>query len=196
MDGLADFFTNYIFSPNRRVHVGAVLSQAEERTAVDHQTRIEAVRNAIRDLEKRRQRLVHQLETSDDIDEALMRDIKARSAELGAEQAAKRAELAKLEGTQPPHPSPELLDLLPAGPIDFHALPEQIRRDLFEAFHLEMRYDLKANRASCRVTIAGPVLDLQSRTAQGALQFADSHGGTGEGNISVCRICAQLGRTP
>ncbi len=181
MDGLADFFTNYIFSPNRRAHVGAVLSQAEERAVLDHQTKIKAARNAIRELEERRQRLVRKLELSDDIDDALMRDIKARSAELGAEQADKRAELAKLEGTQPPQPSPELLDLLPAGPIDFHALPEQIRRDLFEAFHLEMRYDLDANRASCRVTIAGPVLDLQSRTAQGALRHARDHKGPDEG---------------
>lgn len=172
--GIGDFFTNHIFSPNRRAYVGSVLSSADERAALEHQERIEATRRAIEDLDRRRLRLVRNLELTDDPEEALMRDIRARSAELNGELTTKRTELLELERTQPPEARPELLDLLPEGPIDFATVPERLQEALFKAFNLELRCNRTTNRVRCRITIAGPVIPIQQQAVEAALDSANT----------------------
>ncbi|MGH8966434.1 MAG: hypothetical protein ACRDXB_14060, partial [Actinomycetes bacterium] len=172
--GIGDFFTKHIFGPDRRAHLGSVLSAADERAAREHQGRIEATRRAIEDLDRRRLRLVRNLELTDDPEEPLMRDIRTRSAELNGELTAKRAELAELQQTRSPEARPELLDLLPEGPIDFSAIPQRLQQALFKAFNLELRCNRTTNRVHCRITIAGPVIPIQQQAVQAALDPANA----------------------
>lgn len=52
-------------------------------------------------------------------------------------------------------------------------MPARMRRELFEAFHLEIRRDREVNRVSCRITLARPVLNIQRRVVQNALEHTD-----------------------
>ena len=46
-----------------------------------------------------------------------------------------------------------LLDLLPHGAIDLTLLSEEEQRELFDAFHLQLRYDRPRHQVTLRVTI-------------------------------------------
>lgn len=168
MEGLSDFFAVNIFGQHRYAHLGTMLTQAEERAVQEHQDRIDAVRRVVEDIEDRRRRLVQNLELMDG-DADLMNDIRQRSAELSNDRNTRIAQLERLEQTMPARPEPELLDLLPAGPVRLDAIPEALQRKLFEAFRLQIRYDWRTNTADCRITLTAATIQAQQRAAQEAL---------------------------
>ena len=47
----------------------------------------------------------------------------------------------------------ELLDELPTGEDLFASAPDDVLRQLFQTFRLEVRFDKPSHRANCRVTI-------------------------------------------
>ncbi|MBP2705892.1 hypothetical protein JOL79_18965 [Microbispora sp. RL4-1S] len=85
---------------------------------------------------------------------------------------AKREQLAILEA-QPPRQdhAEESLDRLPLLTADLADAPEELQRELFEVFHLEVRYDARANTALIRVTLdSDTVSDIVSPEREGSRQ--------------------------
>jgi len=59
---------------------------------------------------------------------------------------------------------PALLDRLPHGAIDPTHLPEEDQRELYDAFHLQVRYDRAKHRVTPRATIYAPSREQRRRT--------------------------------
>ncbi|MBO2454363.1 recombinase family protein [Actinomadura barringtoniae] len=174
MDAVSDFFSDNVFGPHRQNLLGTMLTEADDRALRDHQARLDTVRRAIEDIEARRRNLVRTLERTGDPDDDLFNDIRTRSAELSSDRNSKLARLEELEQTKPVRPRPELLDLLPTGPIRIDAMPEELQRKLFEAFRLQIRYDRRTDEAECQITLAAAAIRAQQRAAQEALAIEDS----------------------
>jgi hypothetical protein len=65
---------------------------------------------------------------------------------------------------------PRLLDRLPLIQADVGRLPEDVERELFDGFQLQVRYHQPTHRVTLRVTIDGeaiPRLTATSRTIMG-----------------------------
>ncbi|WP_253874757.1 recombinase family protein [Actinomadura rupiterrae] len=195
IDGVAEFFATNIFGPHRRARLNNLLLEADNQAARDHQEKISAVRRTIDDLDARQRRLVHSLELTDDPPAALIRNIKTRSQELTTDREAKQAELAELEAALPPRHSPELLDALPAGPVDISLLPDEITRKLFDVFRLEVSFDKRTRIAHCRVTLAGTTIEDQARVAHEVMSAsARTHTARAGGRAGGSYQCGAPGR--
>ncbi|MBO2464453.1 hypothetical protein J4709_43470 [Actinomadura sp. LCR2-06] len=149
------------------------------------------MRQAIDDIEARRNRLVRKLELLEDGDGDLMRDICQRSVALSAERNGKLDELAAHERERPVRSCPDLLDLIPLGEVDLTRAPEPVLRRLFEAFRLEISYDKRSGIADCKVTLTGAAIDQQGRIAADVMAEARAGGG---GAAPVSRLFGAPGR--
>lgn len=169
LKGVTDFFENDVLGPQRRERLSTIVSEADQRAAADHQTAIEVIRRSIADITARRARLVNSLELLDDPDPGFVRDVQIRAAELNADREAKTTKLAELEAARPPRQCPDLLTHLPSGRIGLADLPEPLLRSLFDAFRLEMRYDLETNTVHAQVTLTRETLPGQQKAASAIL---------------------------
>lgn len=126
-----------LFGPERRALVEADLMALESGRDEEHERKIEALRKAIKDLEKRKRNLTRSIELADDPDAGFVRSVQASHAELESEQQKKRDELAGLDGDDPdvPVPAGELLDELPLlSSAVLARAPQPLLRELLEAF--------------------------------------------------------------
>ncbi|MDQ3532856.1 MAG: hypothetical protein M3456_10875 [Actinomycetota bacterium] len=124
-------------------------------------TRIEALEKLIGRLEVAQTRLVQSFERDDDPGGAMFRRIRERMNELKRQRLAKIDELRSLQVREARH-EPGSVDLLEELPVDdgiMKSPPEPILRWLFEAFRLEVRYDMVAGWADCSVTIQEETVD-------------------------------------
>jgi len=62
--------------------------------------------------------------------------------------------------------NPALLEAIPTTSLAVSRLPEAKRRRLFDAFHLELRYDDRTSELDLRVTITGETAAMLSDTVQ------------------------------
>jgi site-specific DNA recombinase len=77
------------------------------------------------------------------------------------EHRAKTGELAQLAAhqDQPGSPDPGLLAALPQLPLRLAGLPEHLRRSLYDAFQLQVRYHRPRHEVTIRVTIRADSLN-------------------------------------
>ncbi|WP_269859406.1 hypothetical protein [Streptomyces sp. RPT161] len=66
--------------------------------------------------------------------------------DLDEQIRAKQAEIKALRQKTPVRQDPALADALPAGTCEIAALPDALRRRMFEAFQRQMHYDKRVNR--------------------------------------------------
>jgi hypothetical protein len=98
-----------------------------------------------------------------------------------AEIAAKRKDLdaqlnALAAGPEAPTASdPRLLDRLPLMEADLERLPEDMERELFDGFQLQVRYHQPTRRVTLRVTIDGDAVPRLISVSQAIMQRAGSH---------------------
>jgi site-specific DNA recombinase len=170
LDGVNQFFSRAVFGQDRHALLARQLAGADTRARTDRAAGIAAQRKALADIDKRRARLMHVLETTDDPDGELTRQTQTRLAELRTDNDAAHATLRDLEHEPDPTPTPALLGALPAVGLDLARVPAERLRPLFEAFRLRIDYDKPTNTARCRVTIAAetlPALRAAIMTADG-----------------------------
>jgi hypothetical protein len=155
------FFTRRIFGPDRKELLAgtaepqpAVKDPAIARTAV--------LRTKMKDLEREQSNVVAELRTyrpsgDDDIDRQWRDHLRDAFAEIATRRKTVEAQLAALTNQpETPKPSnPALLDELPIIEADLSGLPEELERDLWADFHLQVRYHQPTRRATIRVTIEG-----------------------------------------
>jgi len=169
---VARFFKNRIFGSTRKI----LLEDSTPAGPVDPQldARRAAVQAELADLQRRQNNLMQELERftpsgDPDLDDAWRGSIQARFAANAAEQRTKNRLLTDLtrEQQQTAPPDISLIDALPLGAIDITLLPEEQQRRLYDAFHLEVRYDLPEHAVILRATI-------DAETAPALLDTIDS----------------------
>jgi site-specific DNA recombinase len=158
MGPLARFFSERIFGGTRE----HFLHQSIEEPAVrdDSTDRIAALAAEIATLQRRQHNLVTELQDSapsgdDDFDRVWRSEIQSRFRTNLAEQQEKNKLLTELSQASQERPArnPALLDAVPMTDTDIHRLSTAQQRRLFDAFHLELRYNDLTSELDLRVTI-------------------------------------------
>lgn len=154
------FFAQRIFGQHRQRYLRARLAETigapVESLADVHKTKIAA---EITDLQRRQDNLLMQLEEYEptgetDIDREYRAGIQRRFAELVTKRREAQARLAQLTTrAQPPGDDIALLGEIPQLPLKLGQLPEELQRQLYDAFQLQIRYNKPRHDALIRVTI-------------------------------------------
>ena len=149
-----DFCTDHGLGPRRQE---AMRSPATPATPVADPA--VAREGEIADLAKRRRNILDQIEEyepsgDDDLDRTCRTDLRERLAEIVRRTNAKTSQLASLAApTQQAGDDPTILDQLPPTTIDLAAVPEDLRRSLYDSFNLELRYHGPERAVTIRVTV-------------------------------------------
>ena len=154
--GILKFFSERVFGERRRELLAADLNEAANEGLLVWQDRLLAMERALKDLEVRRARLIHALETTDDPDGVLAQDVNRRLAEIAREHNAKVRDLDDLRSSRPrlTEQGPELLDRIGRlSPSELERAPEGLLRALFDAFALKVCYDADESVANCEITV-------------------------------------------
>ena len=178
LDAVRGFFTRRIFGPNR----GALLlTVPDEQPGVDDGTaaRITALRNKIKDLERQQANVVKELREyqpigDEDIDQQWRGQLRDSFAEITTQRKDLQAQLAGITAKPAaPTPSdPALLDRLPVLHANLDGLPEDLERELFDGFQLQVRYHQPTRRVTLRVTIDGQAIHRLAATSQAIMSRA------------------------
>ncbi len=160
MAPLKRFFEQRVFGDGRKL----LLTRSTNEPVTDKgvAARVAALTAEIASLGQRQDNLVAELERfepseDDDFDQAWRSGIQARFRSILAEQRKRRDLLADLARHSQAQPSVDLslLDVLPQANIDLGRLPEERQRRIYDAFHLELRYNDLTTELDLRVTITG-----------------------------------------
>jgi hypothetical protein len=158
------FFGERILGPQR----GLYLEHREPRS--DHDdgdvaAQRAALRKQLDQLGRGQINLMKQLEAyeptgDDDIDTEWRAALQRRFAQIATERRSLNSRLATLdtEAADRGGGNAALLDQLPQGAIDPTLLSEEEQRELFDAFHLQLRYDRPKHQVTLRVTIYAEAL--------------------------------------
>jgi hypothetical protein len=159
LERILDFFAHRVIGPNRHEY-----ARQESAAGSARQTKLakeaESLNRAIDDLDRRRARLVKQLDEQDDPDGTLFKAVRDRLSEISAERDRKLARLAAATEPLVEHEdASDLLDALGNPDVEeLRAAPEELLRQLFDAFRLTVTYDGRTRRARCRVVVSDDTL--------------------------------------
>jgi site-specific DNA recombinase len=170
------FFSRRIFGPEREALL--VASQAEEPVVEDGTAaRVTALRAKIRDFERQQANVVKELREyqptgDEDIDQQWRGQLRDSFAEIATQRKDLEAQVGGL-AARPGAPSlsdPRLLDRVPIIEADLGRMPEDIERELFDGFQLQVRYHQPTRRVTLRVTIDGDALPRLTAVSQAIMQ--------------------------
>jgi hypothetical protein len=173
LDLTQTFFADHVLGPRRDDALRPVAEPTEpvEGPAV---ARLEA---ELADLAKRRQNVLAQIEEheptgDEDIDRDFRTRLRNRYADLARQHKTKTEQLAALTAARQSErqDDPTILDDLPlvTAPL-LAAVPEELQRNLYESFNLELRYDHTTRTITLRVTVRHDrIPHIQAALAQAA----------------------------
>ena len=168
---IGTFFAERVLGANRALFLDHPAPAAARSAEVDQaQPRLRA---RLEQLSRAQANLFAQLEsyqpTGDEtIDTEWRTTLQQRFATITSERNVLRQKLAEAEGTAPPltadpDAEAELLAHLPCTAQDLTLLPEADQRRLYDAFHLQARYNRATDRLTLRVTISAATVDALAR---------------------------------
>jgi hypothetical protein len=135
-------------------------TRAEDQSRVQQRDRIAEITAALADLQRRQDNLMRELERCEpsgdaDFDISWRQGLQRRFRSMVAEQRTLKQALSELRKSQDSAAEPDLslIDTLPVTDQDVTLLPESYQRRLYDAFHLQIRYDDRGNALVIRVTI-------------------------------------------
>jgi len=151
------FFTRRIFGPDRKL----LLAAADERPADDPAAaRAATLRAKIKELDREQANIVAELRAytpigDTDIDRQWRDQLRNAFAQIATQRRTLERQLASItkQAESPKPHDPALLDRLPVIEGDLANLPEDLERDLWARFHLQVRYHQPTRRATIRATI-------------------------------------------
>jgi hypothetical protein len=176
LEPVRGFFTRRIFGPDR----AELLAGQNDAPAADDgtTTRVAAVHGRLKELERQQANVVTELReyqsTGDqELDQQWRGQLRDSFAELAGKRKALQAQLAQLAERIPSKAAadPRLLDQLPVIDTDLGRLPEDLERELYGGFQLQVRYHHPSRRVTLRVTIDGAA--IPQLTATGRAIMAD-----------------------
>ena len=168
-----DFFATRILGPDRRALLAAHLGRTHQ-AAVDDITRRRAqLGTHLADLRRRQTKIVAELEDDeeDDLDPETRREfrkrLRERFADLAGQIRTAQAEVDALPtGTSHREDNLDLLDQLPELHLDLPRAPEDLQRNLYDAFDLTVTYDWKRHQATLRATITADAIGSLTSTIE------------------------------
>ena len=102
-----------------------------------------------------------------DADHDYRQSIQRRFAELSTTRRTRQAEVDRLNTDTPPAGDDvDLLDLIPQLPPNLSELPENLERQLYDAFQLQIRYNRTRHEATFRVTVREDTVKLLTKTTE------------------------------
>jgi site-specific DNA recombinase len=156
---VSTFFGERILGPHRALYLNHRQPPSDDDDG-GVAARRAALRKQLDQLGRAQINLMKQLEAyepigDDDIDTEWRAALQRRFAQIAAERRAVNSRLAGLDRELVDQGGGDagLLDLLPEGAIDPTLLSEEEQRDLYDAFHLQVRYDRPRHQVTLRVTI-------------------------------------------
>jgi site-specific DNA recombinase len=160
IEPLANFFDKRVFGTSRKIFLGTAAEHTTDMAGVA--SRKAALTSELAEVQRRQTNLIKELEQLDpsgdpDVDQAWRSNIQTRFAATVTEQRSKKqllAELTRQEEAAAP-PDLDLLDWLPEGNVHLDRLPEEAQRQIYDAFHLELRYNALNREVTIRVLITG-----------------------------------------
>lgn len=162
-----------ILGPQRGMYLNRRQQDNDEDSGVVAQRA--TLRKQLDQLGRAQTNLMTQLEQyeptgDDDIDSQWRTSLQRRFAEIATERRTASQRLGALDKQEHSQGSgnPALLDLLPQGAIDLTLLSEEEQRELYDAFHLQVRYDRTKHQVTLRVTIYAEALGGLSERIQAA----------------------------
>jgi site-specific DNA recombinase len=161
------FFGERILGPDRGLYLNFRQPQVDEDHGVG--TRQATLRVRLNQLTRAQSNLIKQLEsyepTGDEaIDTEWRSALQRRFVQITTEHRATSQQLAAMDTQDRPGGNPALLDLLPLTAIDPTVLPETDQRELYDAFHLQARYDRVTHQITLQVTIYAEAVPTLTRT--------------------------------
>lgn len=155
MEIVAVFFADHVLGPQRKAALRSTLTA--EKTPPPAVVRLT---REIADLERRRENLMTQMEefapTGDPEADADLRErLRRRFAEVTREHKGKTTEVANLtaQNAVDAPDAPELLEELPTFAARLWTVPDDLLRELFDSFNLEIRYRHTDHSVIVRVTM-------------------------------------------
>jgi site-specific DNA recombinase len=156
------FLSEGVFGPDRRHHLADHLRAAGRPTPPPADDRRSDLLREIKDLTRRQERLITELENgaSDDADAEEQKEfrtrVQSRFAELSRQRKLRQQALDTLtaHATDPVQQDSALLDRLPLLGSALPHAPEELRRGLYEALQLQVRYNRVSNEVTLQVTVS------------------------------------------
>jgi site-specific DNA recombinase len=163
VEPLATFFAERILGPNR-----AALLHAEAADQREDQ-KFRAIQTEIAELRRRRANVAEELQTyrptgDQDVDTAWRDTLRTRFAALVTAERTNAETLIKITREQQQDQATDLLDQIPKIKLDVTALPEDHQRQLYDAFHLQIRYDAHRHELTLRVTLDADTAEALAKT--------------------------------
>jgi hypothetical protein len=155
LDIAHSFFAEHVVGPRREVALRRPSTTAK-RNDDPAVVRLEA---ELADLDKRRQNVLTQIEEyeptgDEDIDRDFRAQLRRRYTDLAQQHKTKVQQLAGQTTTpaSTPEDDPTVLDDLPISALSLTDVPEELLRDLYDSFNLELRYQPEPRTITVRVT--------------------------------------------
>jgi site-specific DNA recombinase len=166
------FFSRRIFGPTRQALL-TVTDTDEPATEDPTVARAATLHHKIKGLEHQQANLVKELREfqstgDDEIDQQWRDQLRRSFADVASQRKDLAGQLTALTNRPNRHSTndPGLLDRLPLIEADLARLPEDIERELFDAFQLQIRYHQPTRRITLRVTIDGEALPKMTTVTQ------------------------------
>jgi site-specific DNA recombinase len=189
IEPLEAFFQQRIFGAGRKALLATAAKTGDKRAHEALTDRKATLTKQLAELQRRQDNLIGELErfeTSGDaeVDAALRTGIKNRFASAVAEQRQAKEHLDQaIAGAQASQPVDlEILDQLPEHVIELSRLPDAELRALYDAFHLELRFDPNGSDLVIRVTVTTESAPILASTLATALGDTNHTGTVSSGN--------------
>jgi site-specific DNA recombinase len=154
LDLVYEFFADRVFGPQRLT----TLQRDLGRQAPKHDTDAKRLKKQIRDLERRQDNVLAQIEehvpTGDgDIDTEFRERLHRRYADLARLRKSATDDLNALTADTAQPVDHSLLEELPQLATSLAAVEEELQRKLFDAFNLELRYRIATHEVQLKITV-------------------------------------------
>jgi site-specific DNA recombinase len=203
VEPLARFFAQRVFGSSREIYLAAAATTNDRDPLVD--TRRAELAAEIDDLSRRQENLINELERLEhsgdpDADRAWREGIQRRFASTVAERRKKSqllAELGREEQVSTRHDLDVLADV-PQCDIELRRLSDEQQRRIYDAFHLELRFNTLRNEATIRVTVTRGVAQTLAAAVgeSGDAQRPNKAGIEADASIPALQVWDAFGAPP
>ncbi|MEX2972533.1 recombinase zinc beta ribbon domain-containing protein [Streptomyces sp. C184] len=165
LEAIHTFFEDRIFGPRRRQLLEAAMTTTASAISPDRSADIDRLQNEVNSLARRKELLLDQLTSPDEDDgdpetsAEFRRGIRKRFDALEQRRRATLAQLETYRAEAAPDDSGDrgLLEAIPQLGFRFAQLPDALKREIFDAFRLRVRYDGRDRGVQLQVTILAAI---------------------------------------
>jgi len=169
LEAIHTFFEGRVFGPQRRELLATAIAATSQTVEPDRTADIKRLEKEAERLARRKERLLDQLAAPDEFGDPetgaeFRRGIRKRFDALESERRDALTQIERYRADSKPESGPgdaALINAIPQLGLRFAQLPDNLKRDIFDAFQLRVRYDGRDRGTQLGATItADAVPDL------------------------------------